>query len=350
MLQRRPLLIFQSLFILSGIIRLSTGFVLKNLNPIENLLFRSSLEKIESATQEWFEARSSTFNPSLVESASSPSRTSNQERSSSSVVTATAPAATATIPSDIILIFHGAGGPDQFTDELQSTIEQRALKDDNDNKNTPKRQTIVQTLNWQEYSGSLLTAALNGEMYGQSTAKSLWKLYSKDSRGQGEEASASIRSVHCIGVSVGAFAANACATELCSLRKDVHVSQSESESSSSSPYVRLTLLDPFTSRGVMGSGYGSKNFGLHADYAEQYLNTDDPVPTTNDPLPLCACIDVTGAPERDGFVLPENESMHCWPLVYFARYGYEQTAPQVGQFMQHGKDGCPLRGSVEVCI
>ena len=65
------------------------------------------------------------------------------------------------------------------------------------------------------------------------------------------------------------------------------------------PHVRLTLLDPFTSRGVWGSTYGQDNFGLDVDFAEQFLNTDDPVPITNDPLPLCSCVDVTGAVERD---------------------------------------------------
>ena len=78
--------------------------------------------------------------------------------------------------------------------------------------------------------------------------------------------------------------------------------------------------------GACGSGYRDENFGSSVDYAEQYLNTDDPVPTTNDPLPLCACIDVTAAQERNNFELPENESMHCWPLVYFARHGLQDSA------------------------
>lgn len=56
---------------------------------------------------------------------------------------------------------------------------------------------------------------------------------------------------------------------------------------------------------MKGIGYGAKNFGLGVDFAEQFMNTDDPVPTTNDPLPNCAVIDVTNCKERENFVVPE---------------------------------------------
>jgi hypothetical protein len=90
--------------------------------------------------------------------------------------------------------------------------------------------------------------------------------------------------------------------------------------SSSSPPVRLqlTLLDPFTQRGVLGVNWGTRNFGKNADYAQQFLNTDDPVPSTNEPCDNCAVWDVTG-PERrkreEGDVFG-----HDWPLVYYTKY------------------------------
>lgn len=220
----------------------------------------------------------------------------------------------------VIFIFPGAGGPDQFTEELEQKLVEESTK--------TKMTTTVKTLDWQEFRGSLLTASYDGEAFGESISSLLWE---HDSN------SDNLRMVHCIGISVGGFAANACITEL--YRRRLGCQQEEKEK----PYLRLTLLDPFTSRGVFGAGYGDQYFGSSVDYAEQYLNTDDPVPTTNEPLPLCACIDVTGAPERNAFELPPNESMHCWPLVYFARYGSTNSA---GKLLLHGKDGNPLRGTV----
>jgi len=147
-----------------------------------------------------------------------------------------------------------------------------------------------------------------------------------------------LRSVHSIGISVGAFASQAFAATICELRdndRSIDTTSGDAQNQNDPHYVRLTLLDPFCSRGIWGWNYGATQFGTGGiDYAEQYLNTDDPVPTTNYPLPLCACVDVTGALERESFVLPEEETMHCWSLVYFARYGYRDSA-----FLYHGVDG-----------
>mmetsp|Transcript_13680 Transcript_13680/g.20557 ORF Transcript_13680/g.20557 Transcript_13680/m.20557 type:complete len:290 (+) Transcript_13680:95-964(+) len=233
--------------------------------------------------------------------------------------------------SDLVLIFPGAGGPDKFTDELETTLTTYLNKKKNNAPSfmnlfsaDPKAKTVVKTLDWQDFRGSILTAAYDSEAFGEEVGSILCNQ------------SIECNSIHCVGISVGAFAANACISILKKKR-------SENEPTANKPYLRLTLLDPFTSRGVGGSGYGNTYFGLEADYAEQYLNTDDPVPSTNEPLSLCTTYDVTGAPERDDFELPENESMHRWPLVYFARYGYKNSA---GKILEHGKDGFPSRSSV----
>lgn len=42
------------------------------------------------------------------------------------------------------------------------------------------------------------------------------------------------------------------------------------------PHIRLSLLDPFTQRGILGTKYGTRVFGSEADYCEHYMNTDDP--------------------------------------------------------------------------
>ena len=119
----------------------------------------------------------------------------------------------------------------------------------------------------------------------------------------------------CTPRSVGAFAADAA----CSEYKTLWSSSSSASSTSPRPTLQLTLLDPFTQLGVLGPGYGARNFGASADYAQQFMNTDDPVPSTNEPCEGCRVWDVTEARERgDG----SNRDIfgHDWPLVYFSRY------------------------------
>ena len=100
--------------------------------------------------------------------------------------------------------------------------------------------TLVSTLDWGDFRGSLLTAAFDGEAFGEAVGDLIWDSFGIDGV-SGD--SCTIRSVHCIGVSVGAFAANACARLFYNKRK-------ESREGTNTPYVRSTLLDPFTSRGV----------------------------------------------------------------------------------------------------
>lgn len=204
-------------------------------------------------------------------------------------------------------VFPGAGGKDQLTEELTERLQEEMW---------------ATTVDWKEYRGSIATAAFDGEAVGEAIAKHLL------------DQKQSLKYVHVIGISVGGFAANSMAKCLF-------------ESIDSKPdFVRLTLLDPFCSRGILGVGYGARNFGLSADYSEHYLNTDDPVPTTNDALPNCYCIDVTGASERDSFEPPEGESMHCWPVAYFARYGYRITRNKSGSIVYPQHDENHQRGVV----
>mmetsp|Transcript_6355 Transcript_6355/g.9236 ORF Transcript_6355/g.9236 Transcript_6355/m.9236 type:complete len:332 (+) Transcript_6355:41-1036(+) len=279
-----------------------------HLNAIEKLLFSGRLSTIEESVNRKFKTK---YGPN--------------------------------IKPDLVIIFPGAGGRDQFTDELEETIKRSDRKQ---GLTKPSNERLITTYDWIEHRGNVLTAAFDSEAVGEGVARGII-----ESRHKIEIESSSyqpIRSIHCIGVSVGAFAANVCARSL----KKAHAN------SDASPHVRLTLLDPFCSRGLWGNQYGENNFGLDVDYAEQYLNTDDPVPSTNEPLSHCTCIDVTNAKEREQFalVIPDNETMHCWPLVYFARFGYEsclfavedkQKKPNqlnIG-LLSHGNNGCSERGT-----
>ena len=185
-------------------------------------------------------------------------------------------------------IFPGAGGIDELVLDLQAAIPNSKIID------------------WKKHRWNNLTAGFDGEAVGEAIADLF--LQEKNDR---------TNCVHYIGISVGAFCANAAATSTF-LRNE---KDSKSE-------VQLTLLDPFCGRGILDPNYGRRHFGKYATKALQILNTDDPVPTTNDPLPNCCCIDVTNTKQKENFVpLPGDSGMHSWPVAYFARhYNYSQES------------------------
>ena len=212
---------------------------------------------------------------------------------------------------DVTLVFHGAGGQDMYTDELMKNL-----------KDLSSSITYEAIMDWSDISSNLLQASFNGQRYGRIVASQLVdeaKLFNvKNGRGKQK-----LKTLHIIGISVGAFAADAAVNQFKYLIGD-----------DSDTHVQLTLLDPFSQRGVIGLNYGSKEFGKSADYAQQFLNTvranliliptrftplltfliekDDPVPSTSEPLSNCACFDVTS--QR-----PDEIFGHDWPLVYYSR-------------------------------
>ena len=122
--------------------------------------------------------------------------------------------------------------------------------------------------------------------------------------------------------------------------------------------MRLSLTDPITVRGgeELGDGWGLRNFGADCDFAEHFLNTDDIVPNTEVPLPLCYCLDVTGAKERKSFPPPDKTGDlvydfivgslggHSWPMGYLARH-YETKLGAKGQLLLPSHEEMP-RGTV----
>ena len=119
--------------------------------------------------------------------------------------------------------------------------------------------------------------------------------------GRALAANPALRSLHVVGTSAGSFAAHAC----CSGYVASCVAAGGDKQRAA---VRLTLADPFAAKegASFQSGRGAQLFGIRrdADFAEHYLNTDDIVPNTDVPLPLCTCYDVTGCVERKAFPPP----------------------------------------------
>ncbi|KAJ1391381.1 hypothetical protein B484DRAFT_439604, partial [Ochromonadaceae sp. CCMP2298] len=93
----------------------------------------------------------------------------------------------------LVLVFPGAGGPDIRTDALVKSIKR------SDEKKGVRR--YVQVYDWSKWRGSFLRAAFDGQKVGEAVCSQL-------ARDQGRDGPVS--SLHSIGVSVGAFAADSC--------------------------------------------------------------------------------------------------------------------------------------------
>ena len=185
----------------------------------------------------------------------------------------------------ITIIFPGANGPDKNTDSLLYNIK--------NNVNSQRHYVVV--YDWKKWRGNLLRASYDsinvGKIIGNDIVNSC---------------NSNIKHAHLIGISVGAFAADT-------------ASKIIKQKSKQDTYVKLTLLDPFCSLGLFNINYGKNNFGREIDYAEQYLNTDDPVPFTNEPLPLCICYDITNTKARNVFKPLPDDNMHSWPVYYYSK-------------------------------
>ena len=155
---------------------------------------------------------------------------------------------------EITLIFHGAGGQDENTEELLTKLRKK-------NKEIKSYETV---LDWSEGSRNILQASFNGERFGRLVAEQLFMMCGS---------SRSLKSIHFIGISVGSFAADAGVTRFRELMNDTKYEKREDSRFRRDIYIQLTLLDPFTQRGIIGASYGDRIFGKSADYAQRFLNT-----------------------------------------------------------------------------
>lgn len=218
-----------------------------------------------------------------------------------------------------LILFPGSGGPDEYTNQLINRIKSE------DNRLGVNR--FVTMYDWKRWRGNFLRAAFDSTAVGKLIGTQLAKEETKDKK---------LRSLHFIGISVGSFAADTCC----------NVYRSEAMKMGLSPaHITLTLLDPFTSKGIFRNNYGFTNFGLSADYCEMYLNSDDPVPFTNNPLPNAFTYELTRAQERESFVPSGKNSLHCWPVAYLANHWSTDIGPDGILLLPKHNDKRP-RGAV----
>ena len=186
----------------------------------------------------------------------------------------------------LVIVLPGAGGPDANSNRVAEALSCREC-------------TVVE-YDWKAFCGDTLRAPRNAMRVGQHLGLELAKI-------------PTLQRVHLVGISVGAFAANAAVDTF-------HVK------AAAPCRTQLTLLDPFTARGVAGlarqsTAFGVSEFGRNADEAVCVLNTDDPVPSTNVPLRFCRNVDVTDAVARERFQLLVGDSYHSWPVGWFGLNG-----------------------------
>ena len=116
--------------------------------------------------------------------------------------------------------------------------------------------------------------------------------------------------------------------------------------------MHLTFLDPFTGNGFIDWTYGKRRFGKGADFAEAYINTDDPVPSTNGTLKKAHNFDVTAlAPAA-----LVGSDRHWWPVYFYLEsidkeggvYGYPLSLMATGDSIPTQQAQFPLGATTVV--
>jgi hypothetical protein len=96
----------------------------------------------------------------------------------------------------LVLIFPGAGGPDSFTMELERNLmeslggqqhQHQQHQDDNTKiEEECGSKFIVETLDWKQYRGSILSAAYDGEAFGEAIGELILQRYHESLQQRGE--------------------------------------------------------------------------------------------------------------------------------------------------------------------
>lgn len=208
----------------------------------------------------------------------------------------------------LFIIFPGFGGVDANTKRIEKAVLS------NDRSHHTNR--LVYTYDWSLWAKNSFRAAYDAEKVGRIVAQQLYDMHEK----------IPFSNLHVVGISVGAFAANACLDELTKLIESHNPHRLDQPMYEL--HTRLTLLDPFTTKGMFGHGYGERNFCKNAQYCEQFLNRDDNVPFTNTALSKAHVFDVTDCHLRDAFKPLPGDNMHSWPAAFFGLHWIREIDPQ----------------------
>ena len=205
----------------------------------------------------------------------------------------------------VILIFHGTRGRNEPT--LTALTEQFA------NAAADAPATTVVKYIWSPYSDNQFRASANAERIGPILGKELARL-------------PRLESIRLIAHSAGAYLLD----PLCKAYR---------EAVDRPARIEMTFLDPIGIKGAWDFGYGYRNYGHCADFAQAFINVDDIVPGTNAPLKHAYNFDVTEAEARSRF----TGRGHIWPVqFYLDQLGEIDITPGIRNHSAHN------RGEVEI--
>ncbi|MDU0353994.1 hypothetical protein RS130_08670 [Paraglaciecola aquimarina] len=142
------------------------------------------------------------------------------------------------------------------------------------------------SIDWQYYSDSVFTCSVVGKKIGTEIGKRLAAL-------------PRLKAIHAIGHSCGSFVV----LGICQGAKSV----------AADLLVQTTYLDPVSVYSGFFWDYGIDNFGSCADFSDNYIDTRDTVPGSNQALPNAITFDVSERQTVEYADIPP----HAWPTRYY---------------------------------
>lgn len=190
---------------------------------------------------------------------------------------------------ELIVLVHGKGDTAEtwsldFADKLQQRIV----------NNTQQ----IYAVDWSGYSNNLFRCSNNGRRIGLQIGEAL-------------AANPSLKDVHLIGHSAGAFVVYGICESLKQHNRAINV--------------HTTYLDPLGIYSGVDWNYGPRNFGSCADISDAYIDVDDNVPGSNVSLDHAHTFDVTALKAPEGGDYQGNA--HRWPVEYYQNAVIDKSLP-----------------------
>lgn len=185
------------------------------------------------------------------------------------------------------LLFHGIHDtPESWSSELADVM----------NRHWKGHKAIA--IDWSQYADSVFRCSVNGLQLGKKIGR---QLHNKKE----------VEHLHLIGHSCGSFVIYGICKSL------------KQEKSSIS--IQTTYLDPVSNFGGFFTHYGVDYFGRCGDFSENYFDSGDKVPGSNEPLPEPANFDVTSARLNAEYL----GNPHVWPVEYYMQLVRKRKNPQL---------------------
>lgn len=197
---------------------------------------------------------------------------------------------------ELLLLIHGSGdGPGSWPEQAKAAMAASGSE----------RLRRIRVVDWEAQAEKRLAAPRQGIRIGEDIADTLRRSWPAP------------REVVVVSHSAGAFVAHGFAAAL-------RAKNSGADEGGAWARVSVTqlFLDPFLARSPLAWRYGVRRFGVHADRAFAWMNTDDAVPFTSHFPRHTRPRDLTGREDlrKDAVGLTDSEAVGHWlPVAAFIR-------------------------------